>query len=105
MSWVYNLENEDAPTTAPRLIAICLTFATVAFLAVLLRFYVRLRTRKGLWVDDYATLSSSVWDALQETKGLETDGYQILEIGYAGLAVLRESFRVACAMPSISSPF
>lgn len=69
MSWVYNLENEDAPTTAPRLIAICLTFATVAFLAVLLRFYVRLRTQKGLWVDDYATLSSSVCYALQETKG------------------------------------
>lgn len=60
MGWVYNLEDQNAPTQAPRLIAICITFSTVALLAVVLRFYVRLRTKKGLWIDDYASLFSAV---------------------------------------------
>ena len=60
MGWVYNLEDENAPTEAPRLIAICLTFATTAIIATALRFYVRLTTNRGLWVDDYAALSSAV---------------------------------------------
>jgi len=60
MGWVYNLKDPNAPTSAPRLIAICVVFSTAAFLAVALRFYVRYTTQRALWVDDYAALSSAV---------------------------------------------
>lgn len=60
MGWVYNLKDQNAPTTAPRLIAICMTFSAFALLAVALRFHMRLQTEKGLWVDDYTSLFSAV---------------------------------------------
>ncbi|KAL2216001.1 hypothetical protein M432DRAFT_647162 [Thermoascus aurantiacus ATCC 26904] len=63
MGWVYNLKDPNAPTSAPRLIAICVVFSTAAFLAVALRFYVRYTTQRALWVDDYAALSSAILGA------------------------------------------
>lgn len=52
MGWVYNLANPNVPSTAPRLIAIGLTFTIVAFLAVILRLYVRLLITKSPGLDD-----------------------------------------------------
>ncbi|KAL2003384.1 hypothetical protein VTN02DRAFT_4120 [Thermoascus thermophilus] len=63
MGWVYNLKDPNAPTHAPRLIAICLVFSTTAFLAVGLRFYVRYFQKGALWWDDWASLSSAVLGA------------------------------------------
>ncbi|KAL2008122.1 hypothetical protein VTN00DRAFT_8104 [Thermoascus crustaceus] len=63
MGWVYNLKDPNAPTHAPRLIAICLVFSTAAFIAVALRFYVRYYKKGVLWWDDWAALSSAVLGA------------------------------------------
>ncbi|GIK06360.1 hypothetical protein Aspvir_002008 [Aspergillus viridinutans] len=60
MGWVYNLKTPDPHSQVPRVIAICLVFPIVAFLAVLLRLYVRVVTKRAGWVDDYASLFSSV---------------------------------------------
>ncbi|PKX95945.1 putative integral membrane protein (Pth11) [Aspergillus novofumigatus IBT 16806] len=60
MGWVYNLKTPDPHSQVPRVIAICLVFPIVAFLAVLLRLYVRIHTKRAGWVDDYAALSSSI---------------------------------------------
>ncbi|EAW15669.1 putative integral membrane protein (Pth11) [Aspergillus fischeri NRRL 181] len=60
MGWVYNLKTPDPHSQVPRVIAICLVFPIVAFLAVLLRLYVRIHTKRAGWVDDYAALFSSI---------------------------------------------
>lgn len=61
MGWVYNLQGSDPNSDIPRVIAICLVFSISAFLAVCLRFYVRLSTKRNPWVDDYAALASSLF--------------------------------------------
>lgn len=75
MGWVYNLEQADPNSSIPEVIAICLAFSIFSFLAVCLRFYVRLRSKRQPWYDDYAALASS-----------------LLTLAYAGIAVARESF-------------
>ncbi|KAF4245624.1 hypothetical protein CNMCM6805_003568 [Aspergillus fumigatiaffinis] len=60
MGWVYNLKTPDPHSQVPRVIAICLVFTIVAFLAVLLRLYVRVYTKRAGGVDDYAALFSSI---------------------------------------------
>lgn len=58
MGWVYNLDNPNAPTNAPRLIAIVSVFSIAALLAVLLRFYARISTSRKTGIDDYTSLVS-----------------------------------------------
>lgn len=60
MGWVYNLDNPNAPTNAPRLIAIVSVFSIAALLAVLLRFYARFFTNRKPGIDDYTALASVV---------------------------------------------
>ncbi|KAJ5703431.1 hypothetical protein N7493_011820 [Penicillium malachiteum] len=70
MGWVYNLRRTDPNSSISEVIAISLVFAILALLAVCLRFYVRLRSKRLPWYDDYAALASS-----------------LLTLGYAGIAV------------------
>jgi hypothetical protein len=74
MGWVHNLHEIDPNSDIPRVIAICLVFSILAFLAVCLRFYVRVRNNRFPWIDDYAALASA-----------------LLTLAYAGIAVARES--------------
>lgn len=60
MGWVYNLDTPNAPTNAPRLIAIVSVFSIAALLAVVLRFYARFFTNRKPGVDDYTALVSVV---------------------------------------------
>lgn len=76
MGWVYNLHTPDPNSEVTRVIAICLVFSITAFLAVCLRFFVRLRTKRTPWIDDYAVLASS-----------------ILTLTYAGITIARGSTR------------
>lgn len=73
MGWVYNLDTPDPNSDIPRVIAICLVFPIAAVLAVCLRFYVRLRTKRAPWWDDYCALIAS-----------------LLAIAYSGIGVARE---------------
>lgn len=73
MGWVYNLHETDPNSDISRVIAVCLVFSILAFLAVCLRFYVRFRSSRFPWIDDYAALASS-----------------LLTLAYAGIAVARE---------------
>ena len=73
MGWVYNLHETDPNSEIPRVIGICLVCSIVAFLAVCLRFYVRIRISRFPWIDDYAALAGS-----------------LLTLAYAGIAVARE---------------
>ena len=61
MGWVYNLKDPNAPTSAPRLIAIAIAFSILATLAICLRFGVRARTGKTIGLDDWAAAFSWVW--------------------------------------------
>ncbi|KAJ5608856.1 hypothetical protein N7528_009423 [Penicillium herquei] len=70
MGWVYNLHRTDPNSSISEVIAISLVFAILALLAVCLRFYVRLRSNRLPWYDDYAALASS-----------------LLTLAYAGIAV------------------
>ncbi|KAJ5512517.1 hypothetical protein N7463_002069 [Penicillium fimorum] len=70
MGWVYNLHETDPNSDIPRVIAICLVCSTLAFLAVCLRFYVRISNKRFPWIDDYAALVSL-----------------LLTLAYAGIAV------------------
>jgi hypothetical protein len=76
MGWVYNLKTPDPHSQVPRVVAICLVFPIVAFLAVLLRLYVRVYTKRAGGVDDYAALFSS-----------------ILALAYGAITIARESLR------------
>ena len=61
MGWVYNLENPNAPTRAPKFIAVTSTITGVALIAVIARLYVRLKVRKGgFGVDDVFVIFSMV---------------------------------------------
>jgi hypothetical protein len=57
----------------------CVVFPVLALLAVCLRFYVRLKTKRAPWVDDYAVLISV-----------------LLTAAYAGLTIAREC--ACCAL-------
>lgn len=41
MGWTYNTVNPDAPTNAPTIVAVGVTFTVLAFIVVSLRMYVR----------------------------------------------------------------
>ncbi|KAE8358530.1 hypothetical protein BDV27DRAFT_150364 [Aspergillus caelatus] len=60
MGWVYNLEKPDPHSDFGQVIAICLVFTIAALLAVALRFYIRIHTKRSLWLDDYAALYSAL---------------------------------------------
>ncbi|KJK62232.1 SLAIN motif-containing family protein [Aspergillus parasiticus SU-1] len=60
MGWVYNLEKPDPHSDFGQVIAICLVFTIAAFLAIVLRFYIRIHTKRSLWLDDYAALYSAI---------------------------------------------
>lgn len=68
MSWVYNLDTPNAPTNAPRMIAIVSVFSIAALMAVLLRFYARVFTNRKPGIDDYTALVSVV--CVLTTRGL-----------------------------------
>ena len=70
MPWVYNLERHDPNSHIPRVIGVSLAFSITAFLAVCLRFYIRLRGDRKPWVDDYAAAFTAM-----------------LAVGYAGIAI------------------
>ena len=72
MGWVHNLAHPDAHSHVARVIAICLTFSISAVIALLLRFYIRLHSKRALWLDDYSAACSAV-----------------LGLAYAGIAVAR----------------
>jgi RsiW-degrading membrane proteinase PrsW (M82 family) len=73
MTWVYNLHQADPDNKIGRVIAICVVFPTLALLAVCLRFYVRLTTKRSPWGDDYTVLASVLLTAV-----------------YGGLTIARE---------------
>lgn len=73
MGWVYNLEKPDPHSDFGQVIAICLVFTIAAFLAIILRFYIRIHTKRSLWLDDYAALYSAIMVA-----------------GYCASSILRE---------------
>lgn len=54
VGWVYNLDNPNATTSAPRLVAVALVFSTLATLAVALRFWIRTKSVAGIGADDFA---------------------------------------------------
>ncbi|KAE8165061.1 hypothetical protein BDV40DRAFT_259305 [Aspergillus tamarii] len=60
MGWVYNLEKPDPHSEFGQVIAICVVFMIAALLAVALRFYIRIHTKRSLWLDDYAALYSAL---------------------------------------------
>ncbi|GKZ25046.1 hypothetical protein AbraIFM66951_000504 [Aspergillus brasiliensis] len=60
MGWVYNLTVPDPHSHVSRVIAICLVFSIAACLAVFLRLYIRIHTKRSAWLDDFAAL----WSAL-----------------------------------------
>ncbi|KAL4908219.1 hypothetical protein BDW74DRAFT_147073 [Aspergillus multicolor] len=64
MGWVHNLHTPDPNSHISRVNGVCLSFAIAACLAVALRFYVRIYVKKSLWVDDWATLSSAILEAV-----------------------------------------
>ncbi|CAG8899712.1 unnamed protein product [Penicillium egyptiacum] len=70
MGWVYNLHETDPNSDIPRVIGVCLVCSILAFLAVCLRFYVRISNKRSPWIDDYAVLAGS-----------------LLTLAYAGVAV------------------
>lgn len=81
MTWVHNLQRHDPHDRIARVIGISLAFSIAAFLAVCLRFYVRWRTQRQPWVDDYAALL---------TAGLA--------LGYAGIAVAQTRWGLGLSM-------
>ncbi|RDK38987.1 integral membrane protein [Aspergillus phoenicis ATCC 13157] len=72
MGWVHNLAHPDAHNHVARVIAICLTFSISAVIALVLRLYIRLHSKRALWLDDYSAACSAVLGA-----------------AYAGIAVAR----------------
>ncbi|KAH8431438.1 putative integral membrane protein (Pth11) [Aspergillus melleus] len=63
MAWVHNLHAVDPKSHIERDIAICLIFSTLAFVAVGVRFWIRLQMNRLPWADDFAALSSAVLGA------------------------------------------
>ncbi|PYI10990.1 integral membrane protein [Aspergillus sclerotiicarbonarius CBS 121057] len=75
MTWVHNLTHPDPHSHVARVIAICLVFSISAVIAVVLRVYIRLHTKRALWLDDYAAACSAV-----------------LGMGYAGISVAQTRY-------------
>ncbi|OJJ65771.1 hypothetical protein ASPBRDRAFT_201552 [Aspergillus brasiliensis CBS 101740] len=75
MGWVHNLAHPDAHSHVARVIAICLTFSICAVIALVLRLYIRLHSKRALWLDDYAAACSAV-----------------LGLAYAGIAVAQTRY-------------
>ncbi|PWY69407.1 integral membrane protein [Aspergillus eucalypticola CBS 122712] len=75
MGWVHNLAHPDAHSHVARVIAICLTFSISAVIALFLRFYIRLHSKRALWLDDYLAACSAV-----------------LGLAYAGIAVAQTRY-------------
>lgn len=73
MGWVYNLDKPDPHSEISQVIAVLLVFTIAALLAVALRFYIRIHTKRALWLDDYAALYSAIMTA-----------------GYCASSILRE---------------
>ncbi|KAL3481552.1 hypothetical protein BJX99DRAFT_253476 [Aspergillus californicus] len=92
MGWVYNADNPDPDSHAARIIGLCLTFATLACIAVMFRFHVRIFVKKSLWVDDFAALFSA-----------------LMGMAYAGLAVAQTRWGLGLHMdyfpPENNVPF
>ncbi|GAB1200648.1 hypothetical protein APSETT444_010022 [Aspergillus pseudonomiae] len=63
MGWVYNLDKPDPHSEIAQVIAVLLVFTIAALLAVALRFYIRIHTKRALWLDDYAALYSAIMTA------------------------------------------
>ncbi|KAE8400624.1 hypothetical protein BDV37DRAFT_274341 [Aspergillus pseudonomiae] len=63
MGWVYNLDKPDPQSEISQVIAVLLVFTIAALLAVALRFYIRIHTKRALWLDDYAALYSAIMTA------------------------------------------
>ncbi|EHA21360.1 hypothetical protein ASPNIDRAFT_124352, partial [Aspergillus niger ATCC 1015] len=63
MGWVHNLAHPDAHNHVARVIAICLTFSISAVIALVLRLYIRLHSKRALWLDDYSAACSAVLGA------------------------------------------
>ncbi|KAJ5559067.1 hypothetical protein N7535_009068 [Penicillium sp. DV-2018c] len=64
MAWVHNLHETDPDSRIRRVIVMCVVFPILALLAVCLRFYVRFRTKRAPWGDDYAVLISVLLTAV-----------------------------------------
>ncbi|PWY94516.1 integral membrane protein [Aspergillus sclerotioniger CBS 115572] len=75
MGWVHNLTHPDPHSHIARVIAVCLVFSISAVIAVGLRLYIRLHTKRALWLDDYAVACSAV-----------------LGLGYAGISVAQTRY-------------
>ncbi|GKZ52261.1 hypothetical protein AnigIFM49718_000136 [Aspergillus niger] len=75
MGWVHNLAHPDAHNHVARVIAICLTFSISAVIALVLRLYIRLHSKRALWLDDYSAACSAV-----------------LGVAYAGIAVAQTRY-------------
>ena len=60
MGWVYNLQDQNAPTSAPKLVAIALVLTSLATLAVLLRLAIRFKTKRPFALDDAAVVFALV---------------------------------------------
>ena len=60
MGWVYNLQDQNAPSSAPKLVAIALVLTSLATLAVLLRLAIRFKTKKPFALDDAAVIFALV---------------------------------------------
>lgn len=76
MGWVYNLANPDASTTAPKFAAVTLTLTVLAFIAVLLRVYVRIGLSQGFGQDDVAIIFGVV--RILEKNGSINDWYKLV---------------------------
>jgi hypothetical protein len=61
MGWVHNLQEPDPNNHIARVIAVCMTFASVSLIAVALRFHIRIYVKKAVWIDDYAALFSAAF--------------------------------------------
>ncbi|PWY72291.1 hypothetical protein BO70DRAFT_320500 [Aspergillus heteromorphus CBS 117.55] len=60
MGWVYNLHTTDPHSHVARVVGLCLAFSILACVAVALRFYVRVHTKRRIWCDDFASLLSAM---------------------------------------------
>ncbi|RDW88378.1 hypothetical protein BP6252_00410 [Coleophoma cylindrospora] len=58
MGWTYNTVNPDAPTDAPKIVAVGVTFSVVSLIIVSLRLYVRVFMIKATGIDDWAIVAT-----------------------------------------------
>ena len=60
MGWVYNLQDQNAPTSAPRLVAVALALPILATLAICLRMGIRIKSERPFALDDFAVIFGDV---------------------------------------------